>query len=144
MRKRSVLVAASLLATATVVATGSQAAHAADGPVGFATVNALGQNGTTGGAGGPTVTATTTAQFLDYIARPGPYVIQVSGTITLPTGSTDGMHNVTSDKTILGVGANAALVGGGLNIGLPVDDDVTAPPANAVHNIIIRNLTLTG
>jgi pectate lyase len=115
-----------------------------DRPVGFATVNALGQNGTTGGAGGPTVTATTTAQFLDYIARPGPYVIRVSGSITLPTGDSDGMHNVSSDKTIIGVGSNAALVGGGLNIGLPVDDAITSPPANAVHNIIIRNISLSG
>jgi pectate lyase len=117
------------------------AATAADG---FASVDALGQNGTTGGAGGPTVTATTTDQFLDYIARPGKYVIQVSGTITLPTGTTDGMHDVTSDKTIVGLGGTAKLVGGGLNLGLPVSDDVTSPPADAVHNVIIRNLTITG
>ncbi|WP_084779972.1 pectate lyase family protein [Planobispora rosea] len=120
------------------------AAAPADGPVGFATVNALGQNGTTGGAGGPVVTVTTTAQFLDYIARPGPYVIQVSGRITLPTGRTDGMHDVTSDKTIVGLGSGAALTGGGLNIGLPVDDDVTSPPAGAVHNVIIRNIAFSG
>jgi pectate lyase len=113
-------------------------------PDGFATVNALGQNGTTGGAGGPTVTVSSTAEFLDYIARPGPYVIRVSGSISLPTGDSDGMHDVTSDKSIIGVGANAALVGGGLNIGLPVDDDITSPPADAVHNIIIRNISFSG
>ena len=141
MLRRSL--AAALLVAPLVIAYPGQAL-AADPPIGFATVNALGQNGTTGGAGGPTVTATTTAQFLDYISRPGPYVIQVSGQITLPTGSSDGMHNVTSDKTIIGLGSTAGLVGGGLNIGLPVDDDVTAPPADAVHNIIIRNLSLTG
>ncbi len=116
----------------------------ADGPIGFASVNAMGQNGTTGGAGGPTVTVTTTEQFLDYISRPGPYIIRVVGTITLPRGTTDGMHSVASDKSILGVGSNAALVGGGLLIGLPMDDAVTAPPANAVHNIIIRNLSFSG
>ncbi|GGL37895.1 pectate lyase family protein [Planomonospora parontospora] len=120
------------------------APYGAAAPVGFASVDALGQHGTTGGAGGPTVTVTTTAQFLDYIARPGPYVIQVSGRITLPTGRTDGMHDVTSDKTVVGLGSDAALVGGGLNIGLRVDDDVTAPPANAVHNVIIRNLAFSG
>ncbi|MFI6025319.1 polysaccharide lyase family 1 protein [Amycolatopsis magusensis] len=119
-------------------------AAVADGPVGFAGVDALGQNGTTGGAGGPVVTVTTAAGFLDHIARPGPYVIQVAGTITLPTGSTDGMHSVASDKTIIGLGSDARLVGGGLNIGLPVDDDVTTPPPNAVHNVIIRNLSLSG
>jgi pectate lyase len=112
-------------------------------PVGFATVNALGQNGTTGGAGGPTVTVSTTAQFLDYISRPGPYVIRVAGTITLPTGRTDGMHNVTSDKSIVGIGATAALVGGGLNIGLPVNNAITSPPANAVHNVIVRNISFS-
>ncbi|MGI5214759.1 pectate lyase family protein [Plantactinospora sp. CA-290183] len=111
---------------------------------GFAGVDALGQNGTTGGAGGPVVTVNSTAQFLDYIARPGPYVIQVSGTIALPTGTSDGMHNVTSDKTIVGLGADATLSGGGLNIGLPVSDTVTSPPPDAVHNVIIRNLHLTG
>ncbi|MEU9833133.1 pectate lyase [Streptosporangium sp. NPDC048047] len=115
-----------------------------DRMVGFATVDALGQNGTTGGAGGPVVTVTTTAQFLDHISRPGPYVIQVKGRITLPTGTTDGMHSVTSDKTIIGLGPDAALIGGGLKIGLPVSDTVTSPPANAVHNVIIRNLTITG
>ncbi|MFB4271202.1 polysaccharide lyase family 1 protein [Nonomuraea sp. GTA35] len=131
-------------AAAVETAPTSTAAAVETAPTGFAAVNALGQNGTTGGAGGPTVTVTTAAQFLDYIARPGPYVIQVSGTITLPTGSSDGMHDVTSDKTIIGLGSTARLVGGGLNIGLPVDDDVTSPPANAVHNVIIRNLSLSG
>ncbi len=113
-------------------------------PDGFATVAGQGTSTTTGGAGGPTVTVSTTEAFLDYIARPGPYIIRVSGTITLPTGSTDGMHSVASDKTIIGIGATARLVGGGLNIGIPVSDATTSPPANAVHNIIIRNLTITG
>jgi pectate lyase len=114
------------------------------GPDGFATVPGYGQATTTGGAGGPVVTVSTAAAFLDHIARPGPYVVQVSGTITLPTGSTDGMHAVASDKTIVGLGSTAALVGGGLTIGLPVADDVTTPPADAVHNVIIRNLRMSG
>ncbi|GAA1631032.1 family 16 glycoside hydrolase [Catellatospora bangladeshensis] len=113
-------------------------------PDGFATVAGYGQATTTGGAGGPTVTVDTTEEFLDYIARTGPYTIQVSGTITLPTGTTDGMHSVASDKTIVGLGSTARLVGGGLNIGLPISDAVTSPPANAVHNIIIRNLSISG
>ncbi|OLF16370.1 pectate lyase family protein [Actinophytocola xanthii] len=127
-----------------VSAPAARVAPAAGPADGFASVDALGQNGTTGGAGGPGVTVTTTEAFLDHIARPGPYVIQVSGTITLPTGSTDGMHDVASDKTIVGLGAGARLVGGGLNIGLPVDDAVTSPPPGAVHNVIIRNLSLSG
>ncbi|MEV0151051.1 MULTISPECIES: pectate lyase [unclassified Nonomuraea] len=146
------LIAFMALLTATVLVSATTAppavaaapARAAEPANGFASVDALGRNGTTGGAGGPTLTVGTTQDFLDAIARPGPYVIQVRGRITLPTGTTDGMHAVTSDKTIIGLGADAALVGGGLTIGLPVDDRVTAPPANAVHNIIIRNLTITG
>jgi pectate lyase len=112
----------------------------AEGPIGFAAVNALGQNGTTGGAGGPVVTARTAGELLDYISRPGPYIIIVEGMITLPGP----MHDVTSDKTIIGRGANSGVTGGGFNIGLPVDDNVTSPPPNAVHNIIIRNLIFTG
>ncbi|WP_437320993.1 pectate lyase family protein [Sorangium sp. So ce385] len=115
-----------------------------DGPDGFASVDGYGVRTTTGGAGGPVVTVSTTEELLDYIARPGPYVIQVSGTIALPTGATDGMHDVTSHKTILGLGADATLTGGGLKIGLPVDDAITSPPPDAVHNIIIRNLKITG
>jgi pectate lyase len=109
---------------------------------GFAGVAALGQGGNTGGAGGAVVTATTTARFLDYISRPEPLIVQVSGTIMLPVGSVDGMHPVASDKTIVGLGDDARLTGGGLNIGLPADDRVTSPPANAVHNI--RNLSIDG
>jgi pectate lyase len=138
------VVAAAALVTTAVVVPGATHASAATTADGFASVNALGQNGTTGGAGGAVVTAASTAQFLDYIARPEPLIVQVKGTITLPTGTTDGMHDVASDKTIIGLGSDARLVGGGLNIGVPVDDDVTSPPADAVHNVIIRNLAITG
>jgi pectate lyase len=105
--------------------------------VGFAAVNALGQNGTTGGAGGHVVTVSTAQEFLSYIRRSGPYVIQVAGTITLP-GS---MHDVASDKTIIGLGSDAVITGGGLNIGGPSGS--SAAPDNATHNVIIRNLTFT-
>ena len=105
-------------------------------PTGFASVDAWGQNGTTGGAGGPTVEVDTAAEFLAAIARTGPVNICVRGMVTLPGP----MHDVTSDKTIVGIGAASGFTGGGLNIGLPVDDAVTTPPANAVHNVIVRNL----
>jgi len=107
--------------------------------VGFATVNALGQNGTTGGQGGQTVTVSSAGEFLDFISRPEPFIIQVNGMITVPSA----MHNVASNKTIIGLGGNSGITGGGLNIGLPIDDGVTSPPANAVHNIIIRNMIFT-
>ena len=142
--RKSLLAVAALAAAVIVPVSSAPAAAAPPAADGFAGVAGYGQSSTTGGAGGPTVTVSTPAAFLAAIAQAGPLVIQVAGTITLPTGSSDGMHNVTSDKTIVGVGSTGALVGGGLNIGLPVDDDLTTPPANAVHNVIIRNLRLSG
>jgi len=106
---------------------------------GFASVNAWGQNGTTGGAGGATVAVDTAAELLAAIGRAEPLTICVSGTITLPAG----MYDVASDKSILGVGATAGITGGGFNIGLPVSE-VTTPPAGAVHNVIIQNLSFRG
>jgi len=106
---------------------------------GFASVNALGQNGTTGGAGGATVRVTTAAAFIAAATQSGPLVIEVAGRITLPGP----MHEVTSHKTIVGIGANSGFSGGGLNVGLPIDDDITSLPANAVRNVIIRNIVLT-
>jgi pectate lyase len=108
-----------------------------DSPVGFAAVNTLGQNGTTGGAGGPVVTVSTAAEFIDFATRTGPFVIRVNGVITLTA-----MQNVASDKTIIGVGSGSGFTGFGLTVGLPVDDAITTPPANAVHNVIIRNLNI--
>jgi len=112
----------------------------AEGPIGFAAVNALGQNGTTGGAGGPVVTARTAGEFLDYISRSGSYTIIVEGMIALPGP----MHDVTSHKTIVGRGANSGITGAGLNIGGPVNDSPTPPPDGGVRNVIIRNLIFTG
>jgi pectate lyase len=106
---------------------------------GFASVNAEGQNGTTGGAGGPTVAVDTANELLAAIGTAGPLTICVSGMITLPAG----MYDVTSDKSIIGVGATAGITGGGFNIGLPVSD-VTTTPADAVHNVIIQNLSFRG
>ena len=99
-------------------------------------MNALGQNGTTGGAGGPTVTVSSAADFLAAISQPGPLTVRVSGMITLPGP----MHDVASDKTIIGVGSGSGLRGGGLNVGLPIEDTPEPPPGCCVHNVVIRNL----
>jgi pectate lyase len=96
---------------------------------GFAGVNALGQNGTTGGAGGQAVTVTTAAALADYVGRKEPYVITVSGRIQL-----GGMVTVVANKTIIGVGTTAEITGGGLQLGS------TTRPGN---NVIIRNLRFT-
>ena len=103
---------------------------------GWASVDAWGQSGTTGGTGGSTVTVDTASEFLEAMAYVGPRTIQVQGMIDLPGP----MHDVTSDKTIVGVGSNSGFTGGGLNVGLPIDNGITSPPSSAVHNVIIRNL----
>lgn len=122
-----------------------------DGLTGFATVNAWGQDGTTGGLGGPTVTARSTAELVQYISQEGPLVIQVEGTIDLPIDLTEngapahGMNFVRSHKTIVGIGQNPTIRAGGLGLGLYYfDDSVTTLPANATKNVIIRNLTFDG
>jgi pectate lyase len=94
---------------------------------GFASVDALGQNGTTGGAAGPTVTVTTAAQLADYAGRNTPFTILVQGRITF-----DDMITVVANKSIIGVGSTATIDGGGLQLGS------TTRPGN---NVIIRNLT---
>jgi pectate lyase len=96
-------------------------------PDGYASVNALGINGTTGGAGGPTVIVDTAAELEQYAGANTPYVILVSGQIQF-----DDMIEVVANKTIVGIGSTAGITGGGLQLG------TTTRPGN---NVIIRNLT---
>ncbi|MEV0172997.1 pectinesterase family protein [Streptomyces sp. NPDC050803] len=95
---------------------------------GFASVNALGQNGTYGGRDGKTVTVKSLADLEKYATAPEPYVIVVAATITMnPVGKE---IKVASDKTIVGSGTSGQIVGGGFFLG------------TGVHNVIIRNLTI--
>src|SRR4051794_26974519 len=105
----AVLLAASL--GAVIIGT-APAAPAQTAPTGFAAVDALGQHGTTGGAGGPAVTVTNATDLIAAIAAAGPRTVRVQGTITLPRGSSDGMYQVSSDKTIIGIGSTARIEGG--------------------------------
>jgi pectate lyase len=84
--------------------------------------------GTTGGAGGATVTVSTMADLQRYVTAAEPYVVRVSGTINVSPKGT--MLRVASNKTVVGVGTSAHIVGGGffVNVG--------------VSNVIIRNLTI--
>ncbi|MFD5265182.1 pectinesterase family protein [Streptomyces sp. NPDC058335] len=101
------------------------ATAAADG---FASVNALGQNGTYGGRDGRTVTVKTLADLEKYATAAEPYVIVVAATIDMnPVGKE---IKVASDKTIVGSGTSGQIVGGGFFLG------------TGVHNVIIRNLTI--
>ncbi len=95
---------------------------------GFASVDALGQNGTYGGRDGRTVTVRTQAELERYATAAEPYVIVVAGAITMnPVGKE---IKVASDKTIVGSGTSGHIVGGGFFLG------------RGVHNVIIRNLTI--
>ncbi len=92
-------------------------------PDGFASVNALGQNGTTGGAGGTTVTVDTTDELLEAIDSVAAMVILVEGTIDITS-----KQGVRPNKTILGVGDDATINGGGFEF-------------YRSYNVIIQNLT---
>jgi pectate lyase len=94
-------------------------------PDGFAGLNALGQNGTTGGVGGATVTATNTTDFLNYIDTVGPLIIRVQGVIQI-----ESKKGVRPNKTIIGVGGNAEITGGGLDF-------------YRSFNVIVRNIHFT-
>lgn len=95
---------------------GSNVSNAQDG---YANINGT----TTGGAGGNTVTVTTAANLITYATSASPYIIRVSGTITLSS-----RLDVTANKTIEGVNTSST-INGNINIG--------------VNNVIVRNLTIT-
>ncbi len=95
--------------------------------VGWASVPGLGVPTTTGGQGGETVTASTAEQLLDFVARPEPLIIQLSGTISAP------VVRVASNKTLIGLGSTATLQGG-LRIRGQQDEFVS--------NVIVQNLTI--
>jgi pectate lyase len=88
------------------------------GLVGFGAFNGT----TTGGAGGPEQIVNNAADFTAAINSAGARIVRVQGTITI-----SGMVQVSSNKSILGIGSNAVISGGGLNI----SED---------SNIIIRNI----
>ncbi|MDW4909739.1 pectinesterase family protein [Streptomyces sp. ADMS] len=109
-------------------ATTSSLAGVTDVANGFASVNALGQNGTYGGRDGQTVTVKTLANLEKYATAAEPYIIVVAATINMnPVGKE---IKVASDKTIIGSGTSGHIVGGGFFLG------------TGVHNVIIRNLTI--
>lgn len=88
--------------------------------VGFASTG----GGVTGGEGGTAVKVSTLDSFLQYVNDPEPYIIQVSGVIDLQQK----VIQVGSNKTIIGLGSDAALNRGGLQL-------------TGAKNVIIRNLT---
>jgi pectate lyase len=92
---------------------------------GYAAISGNGHGPTTGGSAGSTVTVTSLAQLSTEAGHSQPETIRVSG---LFSGS--GMITVTSNKTIVGVGAGSGLTG----IGLSIKDS---------SNVIVRNLNIS-
>lgn len=98
-------------------------------PVGWASVNANGQNGTTGGAGGTVVTVTTMEDLIIYCNMTAPYIIQINGMITL---TPKGRHiAVRSNKTIVGITQGSGISQGGFSVG------------NDQKNIIFKHLIIS-
>lgn len=124
---------------------------------GFASVSALGLTGTTGGAGGQTVTVTTRAQLISYGTDNTPRILQIpQGTVIDLTDGTSsigtktvGFYNGTyycgeianvvtdnggvslgSNKTLVGLGSGASLIGAGIAI-------------DGKSNVIVSNLTIS-
>jgi pectate lyase len=80
---------------------------------------------TAGGTGGEIVTVISLEQFNEYGTSKLPLVIQFAGTIRV-----EGMNaRLGSNKTLIGLGTNATLLGGGLYL-------------HSATNVIIRNLTV--
>jgi pectate lyase len=105
--------------------------------VGFA---ATGSGTTGGGSGTPVVVNATDPDAFSKLTTyanekmPGPLVIEVTGIIAFPgpddAGSITAQVRVSSDKTILGIGTNSGLTGGGLNL-------------TGSSNVIIKNLVIS-
>ncbi|KAK6216591.1 pectinesterase [Colletotrichum tabaci] len=90
---------------------------------GFASLN----GGTTGGKGGEVVVVKTQADLEKYAGASGKHVIKVSGKITItPKGKE---VKVSSDKTIVGIGATAEIDQGGFNL-------------QNQRNVIFRNIRI--
>jgi pectate lyase len=99
----------------------ASASKGGDVPVGWASV----EGGTRGGLGGARVTVSDADSFVKQAQRQEALILHVSGTIRL-----SGTVRVQSNKTILGLGAKAAITGGGLNL-------------RGVSNVIIRNIAFS-
>jgi pectate lyase len=117
--------------------------------IGFAAHPALGLQTTTGGDGASVVTVTTVEDLAKYASAKEPYVIQVQGTIT----TSDAKYlklQVTSNKTIIGLGADATVEHIGFDVTgfWEAEAETIADFCEAeykdqftpVSNVIIRNL----
>ena len=91
------------------------------GPIGFASAGFV----LTGGGGGQTVTGTNGAQLNEYASSKTPCTIYVADTLQVSGMNT----HVGPNKTIIGVGPNATLRGGGLYLYKSTNGFVSNPNA---------------
>lgn len=102
------------------------------GLTGWASVNAHGQNGTTGGLGGDTVRVSTLTDLVFQSQRTEPLTILIEGMIDLSTLTVTGRYVfVHSHKSIIGAQPGSGIINGGFRIREPH------------RNIIFRNLNIT-
>jgi pectate lyase len=118
------------VATAVVAVAGFTAWNSAAAPVATPSIQAgsptgWGQ-GTTGGAGGGSVTVSSASAFISAVTSSATQTVYVNGTISLSS-----MQKVASNKSIIGVGTSGKITGSGLNVA-------------SVSNVIIQNLTFSG
>ncbi|WP_041082354.1 pectate lyase family protein [Thermotoga profunda] len=125
MYKKAFLIC--ILLSAISMSFGAIQASLSDSPIGFASVSALGQDGTTGGLGGQIVFVRTAEDLEKSVKADGKMIIVVDGIIAF-----DPMKEiqVTSDKTIIGIN-DAKLIGVGFVI-------------KKQKNVIIRNIHFEG
>jgi pectate lyase len=101
----------------------------AEGPIGWASVNAFDQDGTTGGEGGEVVTVSDMADLILYAGKTDTLIIQIEGMLKIsPKGK---FIEVNSNKTIIGKVPGSGIIEGGFRVG------------SGKKNIIFRNLHIT-
>jgi len=97
-------------------------------PIGWASVDALDQNGTTGGEGGEVIVVNTMAELIAAAGQTDTIIIEVNGMIPVtPKGR---FIEVNSHKTIIGKIPGSGISEGGFRVG------------SGKKNIIFRNLTI--
>jgi pectate lyase len=96
--------------------------------IGWASVDALDVDGTTGGEGGEVVTATTADELIEYAASDDRLVILIQGEIDAPNVA------IASNKTLRGM--PGARINGGLGIRGSADEPIM--------NVIVQDLEING
>jgi pectate lyase len=113
--RRGLAGALAVAAAAALTVWSASTASAVGTPTGFGA-------GTTGGGNASPVTVSNESALIDAMQSDGAAVIRVNGMISI-----DGMQDVGSDKTLIGVGSGSGITGGGLDV-------------DEANNVIIQNL----